>query len=227
MSTITINRQRTGTADRPVYTGRARGAAAAVIVTGAALQVAEFVFENPSDDNATRVAHWVDHPTATAASMCCGLAAVPFLLAGFLILLRITRLRSPRLSIVAGGFLISAMVGLGAVHGAEMIAFSTATAGHPATAVAMLDGSHVVAPMVLLLVMFLGGAVLGTLTLAVAMWRSPLLPRIAAVGVIAFAVLDFAVGSPLVSHLVALANASVVAWAIVTGHSRGSRAAAQ
>jgi DNA-binding NarL/FixJ family response regulator len=135
--------------------------------------------------------------------------AVPFLLIGFAVLLRITYCHSRRLSVIAGAFLACAMVGLAAVHGAEMTAFATATGGDRAAAVSMLDGDHVVAPMVVLLVLFLGGAVLGTITLAVAMWRSPLLPRVAAVGVIAFAVLDFALGSPVVSHVVALLNAFV------------------
>lgn len=46
------------------------------------------------------------------------------------------------------------------------------------------------------------------------------MPRIAAIGVVAFAVLDFAVGNPLVSHLLAFANGFVMAWAVVSGYSR-------
>ena len=42
--------------------------------------------------------------------------------------------------------------------------------------------------------MFLGGAVLGTLTLAAAVWRSPLVPRVVAAFILAFAALDFAAG---------------------------------
>jgi hypothetical protein len=227
MSSITINRKQPPTAGSPVYTGAARWVAATVLVTGAALQVAEFVLENPPDDNAARVAHWVAHPTATAASMALGLAAVPFLLAGFATVLRVTWVHSRRLSVVSGAFLAAAMVGLAAVHGAELTAFATATGGDRSAAVAMLDGDHVVAPMVVLLVMFLGGAVLGTLTLTAAIWRSPLLPRIAAVGVLAFAVLDLAAGAPLVSHAVALVNALVLAWAVVTGFTRSPGAGAQ
>ncbi len=48
--------------------------------------------------------------------------------------------------------------------------------------------------------MFLGGAVLGTVTLAAAAWRSPLVPRIVPVFMLAFAVLDFAAGLGVVSH---------------------------
>jgi hypothetical protein len=227
MSSITINHQQRRTFDAPVLTGAARWAAATVLVTGAALQVAEFALENPSDDNAVRVAHWVAHPTATAASMALGLAAVPFLLAGFAVVLRVAWVHSRRLSVVSGVFLVAAMVGLAAIHGVEMTAFAAATGGDRAAAVSLLAGDHVVAPMIVLLVMFLGGALLGTLTLAAAIWRSPLLPRVAAVGVLAFVVLDFAAGAPVVSHLVALANAVVLAWAIVTGFSRSRGDGAQ
>jgi len=121
---------------------------------------------------------------------------------------------------IAAALLGLAMVGLAAVHGVEIAAFSLATSGHPAEAAAVLDGGQVVAPMVTLMVMFLAGAVLGTLTLAAAIWRSPLLPRLAAIGVIGFAVLDFALGSPLVSHLVAFANSLLIGWAVVSDYSR-------
>jgi hypothetical protein len=226
MSTITVQ-QSTPTAERPLYEGAARWAAAGVFVTGAALQAAEFLLAKPTDSNAARVADWVAHPTLAGVSMSLGLVAVPFLLGGFAILLRITRLHSPRLSVVAGASLIAAMVGLAAIHGAEMLAFAAALGGDQAAAIAMLDGEQVVAPVVVLLVMFLGGAVLGTLTLAAAIWRSPMLPRVAALGVVAFAVLDFGVGSPVVSHLVALANAFVIAWAIVSMRSPERSAGAQ
>jgi hypothetical protein len=205
---------------RTGFTPAGRWAAAAVLVTGATLQVVEFALEDPPDDNKARVAEWVAHPDRIAASMTAGLVAVPFLLLGFAVLVVITREHSRRLAIAAGVLLVLAMCGLAAIHGAEMTAFSQATGGHPVSAVSVLDSDNVVAPMVALLLMFLGGALLGTLALAAAIWRSPRLPRIAAVGVIAFAVLDFALGAPLVSHVVALANALVLAWAVVTAYSR-------
>jgi hypothetical protein len=77
-----------------------------------------------------------------------------------------------------------------------------------------------------MLIMFLGGAVLGTLTLAAAMWRSPLVPRISVAFLLAFAVLDFALSQVVVSHLVNLAGFAIVAVAVVAGYSRPSRQAA-
>jgi hypothetical protein len=75
--------------------------------------------------------------------------------------------------------------------------------------------------------MFLGGAALGTITLAVAMWRSSLVPRIMPVFVLAFAALDFAAGWGTVSHLVQLAGDLVLATAIVVGYSRTPRESAE
>jgi hypothetical protein len=74
-----------------------------------------------------------------------------------------------------------------------------------------------------MLIMFLGGAALGVLTLAAAMWRSPLVPRIAVVFVLLFAVLDFAFGRPIEAHLANLAGFAVVAVAVVINYSRASR----
>jgi hypothetical protein len=217
MTTVVIHPPAT---EAPLLRGRARWAAASLLVIGAGLQVAEFLLENPPESNTVRVAQWVADPGRVAASMSVGLLAVPFLLAGFLVLVAVVRQHSRRLAIAAGGLLILAMVGLAGVHGFEMGAFSLATSGQPAAAVAMLDVAQPVAPLLVLMGLFLGGAVLGTLVLAVAMWRSPLLPRVAAVGVVAFAVVDFAVGSPLVSHLLAFANSFVLAWAVGSGYSR-------
>ena len=123
----------------------------------------------------------------------------------------------------AGGFMTFAMAGLAAIHGLELGAYGLARAGDTAAATAVLTGEHLGLPGAVLFVMFLGGAALGTLTLAAAMWRSPYLPRVAAVLVVAFAVLDFAAGWGVVSHVVLLASDMVVAIALVTGYFRGSR----
>ncbi len=77
-----------------------------------------------------------------------------------------------------------------------------------------------------MLVMFLGGGVLGTLTLAAAVWRSPLVPRIAVLFILGFAVLDLAAGQGVVSHLVNLVGFAIIAAAVVAGYCRQPREAA-
>src|SRR5919197_1142813 len=157
---------------RPPCTGPARWAAAGLLVTGPLL-------ENPLADPAARVAYWAQHATRIGASMAAGLLAVPLLLGGFAVQVALSRERSRRLAWTAAALLTLAMVGLAAVHGAEMTAYGLARSGNQAAAVAALNGSDVGLPGAVLFVMFLGGAALGTVVLAAAMWRSPLVPRIA------------------------------------------------
>jgi hypothetical protein len=136
----------------------------------------------------------------------------------------LARVRSPRLAFTAGGFLACAMTGLAAVHGAEMMAYALLRAGDPGAAVNALGASDLGLPGIVLFAMFLGGAALGVLTMSVALWRSPLVPRIAPAFLIAFLVLDLG-GWPVVSHTAALAGGAVLAWAVLTGYSRRPRKA--
>ena len=223
MSSVIVEpRSLSDKARRPI-TDRTRWVAGALLVTGGLLQAVEFLLESPPDDNAARVATWVAHPANFAFSNAAGLLAVPFLLAGVVVLVALTRQASRRLAWIAGGFMTFAMAGLAAIHGLELGAYGLARAGDTAAATAVLTGEHLGLPGAVLFVMFLGGAALGTLTLAAAMWRSPYLPRVAPVLVVAFAVLDFAAGWGVVSHVVLLASDMVVAIALVTGYFRGSR----
>jgi hypothetical protein len=82
------------------------------------------------------------------------------------------------------------MVGLGAAHGYELAAYGLTRSGDLAAATSALNGDSLGLPGAVFFVMFLGGAVLGTLALATAAWRSPLVPRIVVVFMLAFAVLD-------------------------------------
>ena len=219
MSTIVIERKSVEQDEGRVFSGAGRWAAAGLLVTGAVLQLAEFMLSSSSDESSARVDYWLAHPTATNWSMALGLLAVPFLIGGFAVLVTITMRHSRRLALAAAVLLTLAMCGLAGVHGYEISAFSLATDGQESAAVSVLDADGFVAPMAVLLIMFLGGAVFGTLTLAAAVWRSPMLPKLGAIGIVAFAVIDFAVGMPVVSHAVAVANSVVLAWAVVAGRS--------
>src|SRR5690242_16618267 len=67
---------------RPFTDRRTRWVVATVVVLGPLLQLVEFALENPPDDNAARVATWVDEPGRIGISMGAGLLAIPFLLGG-------------------------------------------------------------------------------------------------------------------------------------------------
>jgi len=206
-----------------VFTGFSRWVAAFVLVAGPLLQAIEFLLANDPDDNAARVALWAEHPTRVGLSMASGVLAVPFLIGGFAVLVALTRARSPRLAWAVGAFLTFAMAGLAAVHGYELAAYGLAQSGDLAAATATLNGDNLGLPGAVMLIMFLGCAVLGTLTLAAAMWRSPLIPRIAVAFLLAFVVLDFALGEGIAGHLANLANFGIVAVAVVAGYYRASR----
>jgi len=223
VSSSVFEPERSAARVRHPFTGPARWVAAGLLVAGPLLQVIEFLLESPLDDTAARVAYWAAHPTRIGLSMAVGLLAVPFLIGEFAVLVALSRERARRLAWAAAALLTLAMAGLAAVHGAEMIAYGLARSGNQAAAVAALEGSDVGLPGAVLFVMFLGGAALGILALAAALWRSPLVPRIAPVLIVGFAVLDFALRQPVLGHLVALAGSVVVAGAVVTRYARHSR----
>ena len=226
MSSLAVEPQIRAAAVRPIFTDRSRWLAAALLVIGPLLGAVEFLLENPPDDNATRVASWAADPGRIGLGMTSGLLAVPFVLGGIAVLVALTRGSSPRLAWLAGTLMTFAMVGLGAVHGFEMAAYGLTLSGDLTAARALLDSNLLGLPFVVLAIMFFGGAVLGTLTLAAAVWRSPLVPHIALVFLLAFAVLDFALGQGVVSHLVNLAGFAIIAAAVVAGYSRQPREAA-
>jgi len=223
MSSLVVEPQSRAVAVRPIFADRSRWMAAAILVIGPLFQAIEFLLESPPDDNATRVVSWAADPERIGLSMTSGLLAVPFLLGAVAVLVALTRGASPRLAWIAGTLMTFAMVGLGTVHGFEMAAYSLTLSGDLSAARAVRDVGQIVLPAVVLLIMFFGGAVLGTLTLAGAAWRSPFVPRIAVGFMVAFAVLDFALGQGVVSHLVNLAGFAIIAAAVVAGYSRQPR----
>jgi hypothetical protein len=220
MSSIHVELKNSDPAVKPVFSGPARWVAALVLVTGPLLQAVEFLLENEAGDAAARTAFWVAHPTQIGLAMASGLLAVPFLLGGSAVLVALTRACSRRLAWMGGTFIAFGMVGLAAAHGYELAAYGLTRSGNVAAATFVLNGDTLGLPGAVLFAMFLGGAVLGTLALATAAWRSPLVPRIVVVFMLAFAVLDFAVGQGVVSHLVNLVGFVILAGAVVARYSR-------
>jgi hypothetical protein len=208
----------------PVFqTTRARWAAAVLVTVGAALQVVEFVLEPGTDDTASRLAWWAEHPDRLAWSQAAGLLAIPFLIGGVAVMVALTRRHSRRLAAAAAVALTSAMAGLAAVHGVEQAARMVAQAGHEDAALAILEGTEFGLAGAVVLVMFLVGALVGTVCIYIAMWRSPYVPRLAVVFGAGFVVMDILLGWGIVGHLAALASGLVLAWAVVTGHVRTPR----
>jgi hypothetical protein len=205
----------------PILNGGARWAAAVVLVLGPLLQVVEFVLEYTTGSDAERVAFWAANPERVELGMAAGMLAVPFLLYGTAVLVALTRETSKRFAWSGGALVACAMIGLGAAHGYELAAYGLVRSGNPVAAIDVLGADAVGLPGIVFMLMFLGAASLGIVAMSIAVWRSPLLPRIVAPCLIAFAILDFAVqGQGLLSHVVNLIGLSIAAVAVVLGYSR-------
>lgn len=208
----------------PVFAGRTRWAAAVLVTAGAALQVAEFLLEPGGNaDSTQRIAWWLAHPDRIDLSKAAGMLAVPFLIGQFFVMVTIARRHSRRIATAAAVFLTAAMTGLAAIQGVEMAALWAAQAGHSDVAVSILDVSNPGLPGGVLFVLFLGGALFGTVTINVALWRSPYVPRLVVVFGVAFVIMDLVLGWGIAGHVAALAAGLVLAWAIVTGYQRKQR----
>jgi len=219
--TIIVEDASAGSRQRPVFTGRVRWVAALLVTVGAALQAVEFLLE-PGGNQATanRIAWWLAHPDRIAWSKAAGLLAVPFLIGQFAMMFTIARRHSRRIATAAAAFLTAAMTGLAAIQGLEMAALWSARAGHQDAAKAILDTSDPGIPGAVVLVLFLGGALFGTVLINIALWRSPYVPRLVVVLGVSFVIMDFALQMGVAAHLGALAAGLVLAWAIVTGYAR-------
>ena len=220
---MTVIVEDTSTRQRPapVFTGRVRWVAAALVVTGAALQVAEFLFEPGGNAAAAdRINWWLAHPDRIALSKAAGMLAVPFLLGQLFVMVTIARRHSRRVATAAAVFVTAAMTGLAAIQGVEMAAWWAARAGNRDAAVAILDVSNPGLPGAVLFVQFLGGALFGTVLLNIALWRSPSVPRLVVVFGVGFVIMDLVLGWGIAGHVSALAGGVVLAWAIITGYGR-------
>jgi len=128
---MTVIVETTSTTPAPVFTGRNRFVAAALVTVGAALQVVEFVLESAEHmSTRARLDWWTEHLDRLAWSQAAGLLAIPFLIGGFAVMVALSRRYSRRLAGVAAVALTMAMTGLAAIHGLELAARIVAEAGH-------------------------------------------------------------------------------------------------
>jgi hypothetical protein len=138
---------------------------------------------------------------------------------------KLTRTPARRTTAVAVTMLTCGMVGLADVHGVEMAANWLVQSGHDEAALAVLDVSSPTVAGAAVFVLFIIGAMVGSIVLLVAQVRSPYVPRLAPVLLLTFMVLDFAAGSGVAGHAAGLASGAVLAWAVVTGYTRPPRPA--
>jgi hypothetical protein len=156
------------------------------------------------------------HQGVFTLSVLIGLVATILFLPGFLGIAQVCRARSPKVAGAAGWLLAFSMAGFVAVRLGQAVELATVTThadrATVATAIDHAGNNAIGAPI---LVMFLGGALVGLVLMAVAGWRTGL-PKVACVLLAVFQPVDAALPEhpfPLgvVSHLLLLAALLVIA----------------
>ena len=170
-----------------------RRATAVLLVTASALEVAETVI-SPLHDGSTssELARVAAHQGAFTLSVLFGMTAVLLFGPAFLGLADSCAGRTPRLARFAGWTAAVSMTAFFGVRGIQAVQLATVREGldhHTAGRVIDAAGSNALG--ILVLVLFLGGAIVGTISLAVAAWRSGF-PRVPAVLLALFQFVDLA-----------------------------------
>ena len=124
------------------FTRLGRWAAAGTLVVGAAFQVVALALIPEFDQTVDRLEWIAAHSARAEVSKTFDLLAVPFLLAGVIVYVLLTRERTPRLAWASGIVLGLGMCGLMAVQGWETLEF--ALVGALWIALAILDATRVV-----------------------------------------------------------------------------------
>ena len=171
----------------------------------------------PNFDETIDRLQWIaDHPARAELSKTFDLLAVPFLLGAAIVYILLARERSPRLAWTGGILLAFGMCGLLAAQGYETLEYALADDGRfDLTALADVVDNLATAPAIAMGILFLGGAALGILLTAAALWRSRAVPRGVPILMIVFIATDVALSQPLLAHVVALVGAVWVAESIL------------
>jgi hypothetical protein len=207
------------------FTALGRWAAAGTLVVGATFQVVAFALIPNFAHTVDRLEWIAAHSARADASKTFDLLAVPFLLAGVIVYVLLTRERTPRLAWASGIVLGLGMCGLMAVQGWETLEYALAADGR----FRLVPLGDVVdnipsAPAAVMGVLFIVGALLGIVLTALALWRSRVVPRAVPILMITFIVTDVALQQPLIAHVIALVAALWIATTIL-GATRDASAA--
>jgi hypothetical protein len=196
-----------------------RRATGVLLVTAALLELVETVL-SPLGGGSTRseLSNIAAHQGQFTISVLCGMVAVLLYGPGFLGLGNFCATKAPRLGRFAGWVAAVSMTGFFAVRGVQAAQLSVVKSGlDHTTGAKIIDGVSNNPLGVLILVTFLGGALIGTVSLAVAAWRAGL-PRVPAVLLGLFQIVDLAApghAGTIVSHtllLVALVWFATALW---------------
>ena len=205
------------------FTRVGRLAGAATLVLGAGFQLAAFVTMPDFDETADRL-QWIDdHAARAQLSKVFDVLAMPFLFGTVVVYVLLARRRSPRLAYAAGIVLTVGMIGLSAAQGFETLQFALADDARfdPASLAAAVDDISTPSAIVILL-MFLGGALCGLLLTTAALWRSRAVPRGAVALIPLFILVDIFLSAPLPGHVISFVGAVWIALAVLRTPAGGT-----
>ena len=186
-----------------------RHATAVLVVAAPAFELTETLLSPLQDgSSSSELGLIAAHQGQFTVSVLCGMVSVLLYAAGFLGLANVCFARVPRLSRFAGWAAVVSMTGFFGVRGIQAVQLAMVDQGlDRQTGGQILDGAFANPLGALVLVLFLGGALVGTVALAVATWRAGL-PRVPAVMLGGFQLVDLAApghAGAILAHAVLLA----------------------
>ncbi|WP_020392305.1 DUF4386 family protein [Kribbella catacumbae] len=203
--------------------GISRWTAAILLPIGpAAVAVLRYVLPYDTvDDISTMSAKAIAEPGRASAVLWFGLVAVLTLVPAAFAAGKLTRRRAPKLTLVALALLVPGYLSLGWLGGADQLLWAGADAGLDANALTRIaEAVHPTGELAA--VIFVLGHVLGTILLGVALWRSQVVARWAAVAVIVSQPIHFVAAVIIPNHTLDLigwglqaVGFAAVGWAIL------------
>jgi hypothetical protein len=208
----------------------ARFAAVATLMLGFGVHLVS-VWLNPTphgsdDDILLSLTQWIaDNPGAASLGKVLDTLFVIFMVGAVIVMTLLGRRRSPKLAMVGGVMFGAGLVALAVHEGYEsfyvmMLVNGLATPREAADLILETSPADLVAQAI-----FLIGMTLGLILTVVSLWRSRAVPRLAAVLLLAFLVVDLA-GLRVVSHLLGLTSMALMSGAILRAPRDASAAIA-
>jgi hypothetical protein len=210
------------------WTSAGRIAAAVTLVLGAAFPLASHLMGTTTNSTIDWL-HWIaDHPDLANLSKVFELLQMPFLFGTALVHVLLSRQRSPRLAYAGGILLGCGFAGLSAVEGYETLAYALAQDGRlDVQALADVVDAQSSTPAIVMLLIFIPFALIGLLTVTVALWRSGAVPRAAVLLIPAFMVVDFflyegfGIAPAWASHVISFVGACWIGSAVLLAGRAG------
>jgi hypothetical protein len=194
----------------------ARGAAVATLIAGATCQVIAFALVPSFDETPERLEWVADHYGRAQASKVFDSIAIPFLVGAAIVYVLLARHRAPRLAWTGGILLVTGLIGLAMINGAETVTLGLADdARFDAATLGDAVDDMSTPSLVAMLLMFLPGVLFGLIITSIALWRSRAVPAGVAILFLLFIVTDIVLQQGLLAHVIALVGAGWVALTVL------------